>query len=144
MDVGLYFGFSHNNYHACVALVLAKLYSNSFLVLLNTRARVVGGRNWAPDGLHFVPNSRQDSNARPHPHEMPVILNARSAASSLGGVHVHEEVWVNSDEMQMHEGVSVCLPILREIVDTHHKISDHVKKPRSLADSLEDGHIRTV
>lgn len=100
VDISLYFGFPHNNYHACVALVLAKLYSNSLLVLFNTRARVVGGRNWTPDVIHEL---RRDSNAPTQ--QMPVSLDARSAASSLGGVHVHEEIWVNTDDMEMHERV---------------------------------------
>lgn len=100
VDISLYFGFSHNNYHACVALVLAKLYSNSLLVLFNTRARVVGGRNWTPDVIYEL---RRDGSAPTQ--QMPVTLGARSAASSLGGVHVHEEIWVNTDDMEMHERV---------------------------------------
>ncbi|KIP12185.1 hypothetical protein PHLGIDRAFT_98571 [Phlebiopsis gigantea 11061_1 CR5-6] len=114
VDISLYFGFPHNNYHACVALVLAKLYSNSLLVLFNTRARVVGGRNWTPDVIHEL---RRGGSAPTQ--QVPVSLSARSAASSLGGVHVHEEIWVNTDDMEMHE-----------------RASDKMKRRRSLSEGM--------
>jgi len=41
----LFFAFPDKTYFTCVGLVLAKLYSNSFLVILNTRVEIVGGRN---------------------------------------------------------------------------------------------------
>ncbi|EKM52242.1 uncharacterized protein PHACADRAFT_211519 [Phanerochaete carnosa HHB-10118-sp] len=44
VDLALFLALPHKAYHGCVALTLAKLYSNSLLVLLNGRIHIVGGR----------------------------------------------------------------------------------------------------
>ncbi|KLO19233.1 hypothetical protein SCHPADRAFT_952843 [Schizopora paradoxa] len=41
----LFFAFPDKTYYTCPGLFLAKLYSNSFLVILNTRVVILGGRN---------------------------------------------------------------------------------------------------
>jgi len=41
----LFFALPDKTYYTCVGLFLAKLYSNSFLVILNTRVVILGGRN---------------------------------------------------------------------------------------------------
>lgn len=45
IDITLFLRFTHNSYHGCVALTLAKLYSNSLLVIFNSRLRISDGRN---------------------------------------------------------------------------------------------------
>ncbi|PFH47148.1 hypothetical protein AMATHDRAFT_68360 [Amanita thiersii Skay4041] len=45
VDLIMFLAFEKANYHAVPAMVLSKLYSNSLLVLLNARVRIVGGRN---------------------------------------------------------------------------------------------------
>jgi len=47
----LFFAFPDKTYYTCVGLTLAKLYSNSFLVILNTRVRIIGGRNQDSVGM---------------------------------------------------------------------------------------------
>ncbi|KAI0046251.1 hypothetical protein FA95DRAFT_1607046 [Auriscalpium vulgare] len=40
VDMTMFLVYKHNNFHMCPAIVLGKLYSNSFLVLLNNRYRI--------------------------------------------------------------------------------------------------------
>jgi len=100
IDLILYFSFPHNAYHACVALILTKLYSNSLLVIFNSRIQIVGSRNWMPDN-HYLSYSSSDGSQNPAPKPTPVVLNPRAAATALGGIRVDEEIWVNSDNIQM-------------------------------------------
>ncbi|KIJ36587.1 hypothetical protein M422DRAFT_124423, partial [Sphaerobolus stellatus SS14] len=44
VDITLYLVFPHQDYHTAPALTLAKLYSNTLLVVFNSRLRIVGGR----------------------------------------------------------------------------------------------------
>ncbi|KAF8876181.1 hypothetical protein BD779DRAFT_1629596 [Infundibulicybe gibba] len=44
IDIALFLGFPHNNYHTTPALLLAKLYSNTLIVTFNSRLRITGGR----------------------------------------------------------------------------------------------------
>lgn len=105
MDLILYLTFPHSVYHACVALVLAKLYSNSLLVLLNAQIRIVGARNWAPLSLDKGSRAARPALRRSREggaaggsdsvigigietgksvQETPVVLDAGSAARELG------------------------------------------------------------
>ncbi|KAF8876178.1 hypothetical protein BD779DRAFT_1677927 [Infundibulicybe gibba] len=43
IDIALFLGFPHNNYHTAPALILAKLYSNTLLVTLNNRLYIGSG-----------------------------------------------------------------------------------------------------
>ncbi|KAF8880085.1 hypothetical protein BD779DRAFT_1550380 [Infundibulicybe gibba] len=45
IDMALFLAFRNNNYHATPALILAKLYSNTLVVILNSRLRIVDGRD---------------------------------------------------------------------------------------------------
>lgn len=40
LDLAIFLGFPGKSYHACTALMLAKLYSNSLFALLNSRAHL--------------------------------------------------------------------------------------------------------
>lgn len=105
VDLILYLAFPHSTYYPCVALVLAKLYSNSLLVLLNAQIRIVGARNWSPLALdkssHAArPVLRRSRDCGPASgegsvigigieagksvQETPIVLNARTAARELG------------------------------------------------------------
>ncbi|EKM52237.1 uncharacterized protein PHACADRAFT_125904 [Phanerochaete carnosa HHB-10118-sp] len=44
IDIIVYFALRNDDYHSCIATILAKLYSNALLVLFNSRIRIVGGR----------------------------------------------------------------------------------------------------
>ncbi|KAF4571674.1 hypothetical protein EYR36_009017 [Pleurotus pulmonarius] len=45
LDLALFLAFQSNNFHLAPSIALSKLYSNSLLVVLNARVRMVGGRN---------------------------------------------------------------------------------------------------
>lgn len=42
--VGLFFGFQDRYYYATAAYIIPKLYTNSILIILNSRIRILGGR----------------------------------------------------------------------------------------------------
>ena len=81
-------------YYSTPATILGKVYSNSLLAILNSRIRIVGGRE-APE----------NSNGKLH------ISLGQSTGISGGSdnsgtqrvatVHVREEVWVHSDVLEM-------------------------------------------
>ncbi|KAF9052529.1 hypothetical protein BDP27DRAFT_1304455 [Rhodocollybia butyracea] len=45
IDIILFITFPNNSYHATVALTLAKLYSNTLILIFNSRLRIIGGRD---------------------------------------------------------------------------------------------------
>jgi hypothetical protein len=45
LDIILFLGFRHNNYHTTPALTIAKLYTNSLILSLNSRMRIMGARD---------------------------------------------------------------------------------------------------
>ncbi|EKM52282.1 uncharacterized protein PHACADRAFT_260563 [Phanerochaete carnosa HHB-10118-sp] len=101
IDIILFLAFPHNSYHGCVALTLAKLYSNSLLVLFNSRIRIVGGRNATyPIGSSY---SSAATKSQPGAHSTFRAVQwgshgaATTTAGSLGGVHVQEESWIGTD-----------------------------------------------
>ncbi|KAH8102927.1 hypothetical protein BXZ70DRAFT_1057387 [Cristinia sonorae] len=55
IDLSLFLRFQQNNFHLLPAITLCKLYSNSLLVVFNSRLNIVGGRN-TPDQDHSVSN----------------------------------------------------------------------------------------
>ena len=107
VDLTLFFTFPHTAYHACIALILAKLYSNSFLVILNSRIKIVGSRNRTQDHSYV---SYRGGNARAggtNSAVNPVVLSPRTAAQALGGIRIEEETWVTTDGIQLEDQVSV-------------------------------------
>ncbi|KAI0337684.1 hypothetical protein BDW22DRAFT_856452 [Trametopsis cervina] len=45
LDIAFFVRWQNNNYHLAPSIPLSKLYSNSLLVVLNARIKIVGGRN---------------------------------------------------------------------------------------------------
>lgn len=108
VDLILFLVFPHTAYHGCVALLLSKMYSNSLLVLLNSRIRIIGSRSERSTGeesynsVHLDHlNSRRGGAFR---------LTARSAVD-FGGVHVREETWIHADReaVAVEDQVSLVL-----------------------------------
>ncbi|KAI8980782.1 hypothetical protein BD414DRAFT_493265 [Trametes punicea] len=116
IDITLFLAFPHNAYHGCIALTLAKLYSNSLLVLFNSRIRIVGGRGMdasQPSELYasVLPKSQPGTTAR------TVNFNPHAQASgTLNGVQIHEQTWVATDsdsiELKEQSSFSKKLPSL--------------------------------
>ena len=99
IHVILYFTFPTKPYHATPSTIVTKLYSNSMMVIFNSRIRVVGGRDDRSDlrlPISFGGKGQVGHSA---------TLEARAAAE-LGTVHVQEEVWVHSDTVEMKAQVS--------------------------------------
>ena len=44
VNLGLFFGYPHTNLYTVPVLIIAKLYSNTLLVIFNSRMRIIGGR----------------------------------------------------------------------------------------------------
>ena len=104
VDLVLFLVFPRAAYHGCVALLLAKMYSNSLMVLLNSRIRILGSRSERGTGEDSY-NSLHINNSGP----AAVHITPRSAAIGLGGgVHVHEQTWTRTDgeTIVMHDTVS--------------------------------------
>ncbi|EKM52239.1 uncharacterized protein PHACADRAFT_148756 [Phanerochaete carnosa HHB-10118-sp] len=89
IDLVLFLAFPHRAYHGCIALTLAKLYSNSLLVLFNSRIRIVDGRLRASE---LAGNGSNSMLAKSQPGVAGIIRYDPFAthAALLGGVHVHE------------------------------------------------------
>ncbi|KLO06629.1 hypothetical protein SCHPADRAFT_683320 [Schizopora paradoxa] len=56
----LYFAFPHNTYFGTLGLILAKLYSNSLLVIFNSRLRIVDGRSDMTDSILILKQGREN------------------------------------------------------------------------------------
>jgi len=105
VDLILFLAFPHNSYHGCVALTLAKLYSNSLLVLFNSRIRIVGGRNntsqlggsYSSAATKSLPAGAPGGGGPGAASTFRFNTHTTSAAAALSGVHVHEESWVDTD-----------------------------------------------
>ncbi|EKM52241.1 uncharacterized protein PHACADRAFT_260480 [Phanerochaete carnosa HHB-10118-sp] len=109
IDIILFLAFPHNSYHGCVATTLAKLYSNSLLVLFNSRIRIVGGRNGTSHGVvasySSGPVKGAPGGATAGTGAAPSTFRAvdfgscgtTTTTTSLGGMHVHEERYIDTD-----------------------------------------------
>ncbi|KLO19181.1 hypothetical protein SCHPADRAFT_918701 [Schizopora paradoxa] len=99
IDLILFLSFQHNSYHGCVALTLAKLYSNSLMVIFNSRLRIVDGRNVTTttitdSSVSFNRKSRISGNGR----QTLVHLSTSSPPSAqLGQVQIRKELETWSD-----------------------------------------------
>ncbi|GJE98656.1 hypothetical protein PsYK624_148910 [Phanerochaete sordida] len=91
IDLILFLAFPHNSYHGCVALTLAKLYSNSLLVLFNSRMRIVGGRNASSVGSSY--NSVATKSIVPQSTLRAVQFASRSQAEG-----VHDASWGGTEQ----------------------------------------------
>lgn len=96
IDLILFMAFPHTAYHAAIALTLAKLYSNSMLVILNSRIRIIGGRNPIPGDTIAVDVSGSYRSG-------PKFATRRSELTTLGGVHIQEQTWTESESIPMEE-----------------------------------------
>ena len=109
IDLSLFLGLPHRDYYAGVALILAKVYSNSLLVMFNTQIRIVGARNWAPPEV-TAPMGRANSQARSNDSgenkkTMRLTLSTQSAAMILGSSTGEGESWDSSDVIHLSRKV---------------------------------------
>jgi len=98
IDVTLFLSFKHQSYHACVALTLAKLYSNSLMVIFNSRLRIVDGRN---STTTTITDSSVSFNRKSRLSGRQTLVHFNGAgqppSASLGQVQVRKELETWSD-----------------------------------------------
>lgn len=138
VDLILFLVFPSAAYHGCVALLLAKMYSNSLMVLLNSRIRIIGSRSESysmEDSHHSVHLNKSRPGAAIH-------LTSRNAAVNFSGVHVQEETWTRTDGdvIPMEDRVSIFIRYRLFFISIDYvaditciQSSDGTKKAQSLA-----------
>lgn len=102
LNFALFVGFKHNTYFAVPSVIVAKLYSNTMLVILNNRIAVVGGRDQAEN---FPPLRSARMGSRWW------LLNKSKRAglrlSTRDGVSGFNEVWTDAASSDRLEVVSI-------------------------------------
>ena len=94
VDAILFLAQPGQSYHVCAALTLAKLYSNSLLVLFNSRSRVVS--------LQSQNSTSQGSYGLGNINRRGLSENRSPPATTLSTtIHVHEESFLDTDSMPM-------------------------------------------
>ncbi|KLO12209.1 hypothetical protein SCHPADRAFT_998298 [Schizopora paradoxa] len=104
IQMALFMAFRDKTYFACLALALAKLYSNSLLAILNSRIRIEDAH--ATSGVHRAMGSSlafYGRNSLSHRVEIPrpsLSLARRNADNPVIDVHVqrHTETWTAEDD----------------------------------------------
>lgn len=99
VDLIVFMVLPGTSYHAAIALILAKLYSNSMLVILNSRLEIVGGRDNGTAHISIDVHSRGAPKFAPR---RPARPEDTFGLTSLGaGVHVQKETWAMTDTMSI-------------------------------------------
>jgi len=100
LDLSLFLSFENNYYHMVMCIALSKLYSNSLLVALNSRVRIVGGRSNGPSvdddtlsAISFNENASGSSSALPNMHQ----LSKSTAREGNRGINVVVSYDVHND-----------------------------------------------
>lgn len=96
MDLILLLAFPNDNFHAAVTFVLAKLYSNSLLVLFNNRTQMQrGGVHSISLNTSVLHSSTRSTNTRVGP----------GMALPASGIHVQRMTFVDADDIPMEAQV---------------------------------------
>lgn len=98
VDLVLFLAFSHTAYHAAVALTLAKLYSNSMLVILNSRMRIRGARGSRGESETGVSGAVEQTS-------MDFATRRSALNTTRTGIHIHETRWSDAEEIALEERV---------------------------------------
>jgi len=101
VHVTLFLAVRDKPYFAGAALILAKLYSNSFLVIFNSRIRIVGGRNSASTAAFMDPSiSLGDIRSKNVVNRVPLPMghdNNSRDERSVGTLVIRKEVEMWTD-----------------------------------------------
>ncbi|TBU37349.1 hypothetical protein BD309DRAFT_876619 [Dichomitus squalens] len=104
IDIVLYFSEPDTDYHSCIATILAKLYSNSLLVIFNSRIRIVGGRiNPSASVVVGFPRSGWPSTTSQTEVGPPMEYKVHTTTytTTLGDAQPEDHRW--SDAIQLEE-----------------------------------------
>lgn len=96
VDIILFLAFPHNNYHTAPALTLAKLYTNTLLLIFNSRMRVIGGRDGTQttELLELRTTKLADSTLNNTPN---VAVRFGTSRAQVTDISVRKEMWTDSD-----------------------------------------------
>ena len=109
LDIVLFLSLRQFPYHACVAITLAKLYSNSLLVIFNSRMRIYGGRGNVPtslldpnSGISLRNNRSQEVKAPSHTPKHVSLKGSSGHVTSTTPTWINvkkdTEVWTDHDD----------------------------------------------
>lgn len=90
IDLILFYAFPDNSYHGCIALTLAKLYSNSLMVIFNNRLVTNRSSQGGPRTVSTIDKTTFDATDRPFPptkrfSQGPTSLSTARNARSMDG-----------------------------------------------------------
>ncbi|KAF5365281.1 hypothetical protein D9758_005338 [Tetrapyrgos nigripes] len=114
LQVVVFLAFPNNNFFETPSWTLGKLYSNSLLVLLNSRAVILGGRSYQSAPAESINEIR--FNSRGDVSTLPLDIRTSSTgsnhAAAIGGVRVQKEVQVAKEDVRWPGGIAS--PVSRE------------------------------
>lgn len=106
LDLILFLAFPHNAYHGTIALTLAKLYSNSLMVIFNNRVHL---KHAAQPAHTFTLDKSLTSGGGSGGRGGQVTLGSAGAT-----IQVQQETWIEADQIPMEDRVSVPSVFLTE------------------------------
>jgi hypothetical protein len=98
----LFLACKGKSYYTVPSIVLAKFYSNSLMVLFNTRIQIIGAR----DARENLPLTMGISLSSMH---IRSDSTRHSTVLRLDNIHVQEEVWVETDEGTTNEELEASI-----------------------------------
>ncbi|KAF4596124.1 hypothetical protein EYR40_008191 [Pleurotus pulmonarius] len=119
LDLALFLAFQSNNYHLAPSIALSKLYSNSLLVVLNARVRMVGGRNTIAAGTDNTLSL------------VPLTFSSSGTFSNLN----------STNDTAVNRGHVISVGVAKEVIDDSVELG-HVgtfDKAGSLSDGYKNG-----
>ncbi|KAI0689383.1 hypothetical protein BC835DRAFT_1439531 [Cytidiella melzeri] len=130
LDLAFYIRWQNNNYHLAPSIPLSKMYSNSLLVVLNARIKIVGGRNEYKTNSSFTGDlSYLDGS---HISTVPHFGTGGSKPRKTGGasnisVTVSQEVHSTTNETSSRVPRQVHIPMV-DMDDSVEMGDDHKQK----------------
>ncbi|KIJ36603.1 hypothetical protein M422DRAFT_34164 [Sphaerobolus stellatus SS14] len=109
IDIILYLVFPHQDYHTAPALTLAKLYSNTLLVIFNSRLRIVGGRDNDDNSVELGSlgsgpfNTRNIDNTASQSRAAVSFIKPMERRLSVNGINIQKETWTDRDSEVDHK-----------------------------------------
>ncbi|EJD00216.1 uncharacterized protein FOMMEDRAFT_22670 [Fomitiporia mediterranea MF3/22] len=107
IDLVLFLDLPHKAFHGCVALVLAKFYSNSLLVVFNSRLRIANGRNDQTASHTSSISFRRKGGIGQATTLSLGDPSRRPGGNLLDGIHVQEETWTDNIQLDSQASLSV-------------------------------------
>ncbi|KAI0085581.1 hypothetical protein BDY19DRAFT_442111 [Irpex rosettiformis] len=157
LDCAFYVRWQNNNFHLAPSIPLSKMYSNSLLVVLNARIKIVGGRNEYKSNssgfsgdLSYLDGTQSSTVPRFATQHNKSMISRLSRVVSGGdypnnfSVSVSQEVHTSRDSARMAKQVHIPMVDIDESdgVDVDTSGDDH--KHKFDGSPIDDVHISTV